>query len=40
MADWLAIEGEYRAGIRTTVNIAAEHGISEVKYTSKLQRSL
>lgn len=28
-ADWIAIEGEYRAGKRSLRDIAAEHGISE-----------
>ena len=27
--DWLAIEGEYRAGVKSVNSLAAEHGISE-----------
>lgn len=39
MADWLAIEGEYRAGVRSLRKIAAEHGASEANIRKQAKKN-
>lgn len=37
-ADWIAIEGEYRAGIKSLREIGAEHGISEATVRKRAKK--